>query len=218
MGGPVISTGGQPTTQERKCAQGTRRNEQAASREFKFNELNRAEVCIDSNYPYAIDPTYVEEFMDWLNTVHDTFKAGKTIRSFMEGEIVEGGLDLVDFPDFYTYFDKMNDALQKSMERLVNIMRRKAKTGDWYLRYSRQVYTVTCTTYEECDGNGNWVPGASMKAERTGTERNKQTNKVQVDDVSEVQSVLDGLFRGLTRENDQNERNMKEFQNSCGRK
>ncbi len=154
--------------------------------------------------------------MDWLGTVRDTFKAGKTIKSFLSGEIVEGGLDLVDFPDFYTYFDKMTDELRKSMDRLVGIMRGKAKTGDWYLRYSRQVYTVTCTTFEECDGTGNWVAGRSMKAERTGTERNKQTNKIQVDDPSEVQGVLDRLFNTLIRENDTNERNMKEFQRTCG--
>jgi len=153
--------------------------------------------------------------MDWLGTVRDTFKAGKTIRSFMEGQIVEGGLDLVDFPDFYTYFDKMTDELRKSMDRLVGIMRKKAKTGDWYLRYSRQVYTVTCTTYEECDGNG-WIKGRAMAVERTGTERNKQTNKIQVDDPSEVQATIDTLFRGLTRENDQQERAMKEFQQACG--
>jgi len=214
-GGPVTTGGGSSTQSRPPCVKGTRRNEVTTSREFKFNELNRAEICIDSNYPYAVDPTYVEEFMDWLGTVRDTFKAGKTIRSFMEGQIVEGGLDLVDFPDFYTYFDKMTDELRKSMDRLVGIMRKKAKTGDWYLRYSRQVYTVTCTTYEECDGIG-WIKGRAMAVERTGTERNKQTNKIQVDDPSEVQATIDTLFRGLTRENDQQERAMKEFQQACG--
>lgn len=216
-GGPMVSTGGDQRTQERRCRQGDRRNEHSTSREVKFAEINRAEVCLDSNYPYAVDPLYVEQFMDWLGTVRDLFKAGKTIRSFVEGELVEGGLDLADFPDFYTYFDKMTDEVRRSMDRLVGTMREKARTGDYYLRYSRQVYTLTCTTWEECDGAGRWTARRSVKAERTGTERHRETNKLQVDDRSGVQDALNRLFESLIRENAMNERIMKEFQERCGR-
>lgn len=230
--GPVVATGsgtGSSTrTRERVCTNCGRtqcgvnpESERSRTREITVNEINRAVITLDATYPGA---QYVplSEFVEFMDTFRQVFKAGKAIHTVIDGTIVEGSLDTIDatgiadIPDFLTYWDKLTEATLKGLKQTGDIfIDRFGKLGDYQLRFTRRVHTATCRTWEECNGI-RWVQKHEIKIELTGTERNCRTRSIGVHDKREIADAINRLFLQLESENERGTRNLKVFEESCG--
>jgi hypothetical protein len=95
--------------------------------------------------------------------------------------------------------------------------------GDYSLRYTARVYTITCTQWEECDTNGTgWTRRHSLKMAPTRTEEGKAgpvTAHVEHADrntvTREVVRVVTGLVRGLKEANRTAEEGARRFADRC---
>ena len=224
LGGPVVATGGCTPTQERRCTQGEIKagSERSTTREITVNELNRAEIVLDAIYPGA-QYTPVSEFIEWMDFIRQSFKAGKAINTVINGTVVEGTLDTIDatgihdVPDFLTYWDKLSEATLKGLKQTSDIfIDRFGKLGGYSLKFTRRIHTATCRTWEQCEG-GAWVRKSEVKLEITRTERNRTTRTIDVHDKREIPGAIDRLFTELAGENDRGTRALKAFEEACGR-
>ena len=224
-GGPTVATGGSTQTRERKCKEGDIKDgsERITTREIKVNELNRAEIVLDATYPGA-QYTPITEFIEWMDFIRKSFKAGKAINTVINGTLVEGTLDTIDateiadIPDFTTYWDKLTEATLKGLKQTTDIfIDRFSKLGSYSLRYTRRTHTATCRVWEECDGSGNWVSKRELKIEITKTEFRKMTDPIEVHDKREIAPAIDRLFTALARENERGTRDLKTFEERCGK-
>ncbi|MEK7409775.1 MAG: hypothetical protein AAB327_00085, partial [Actinomycetota bacterium] len=80
----------------------------------------------------------------------------------------------------------------------------------------RRIHTATCRAWEECDGT-QWVKKREVKVEITRTERNCRTRTITVHDKREIADSINRLFIDLERENERGTRDLKTFEESCGR-
>ena len=198
---------------QKKCVKGTTRNEQSRTEKMEMDELSTAKVLLDSMYP-GTEWIDTESLIDWVEFFKKGVFKGKNIKSFIDGP-VEGTLDLVDFPDFLTYYDKMGDEVIKGLRRMIHISETKHKIGTYQLEFRRRYYTMTCKTWEECDGN-DFVPRSSFTTVLDNAKTHK-TSQIDVQDGSEVEGALTRLFNELKFHNQREAAKAKRFQESCGR-
>lgn len=225
--GPSIAagTGAGPSTQtrQRTCTDGEIKpdSERSTTREITVNEINQAVITLDPTYPNALSVP-LTEFVEFMDFFRRAFKAGKAIRTVIEGTIVEGALDTIDatgfadVPDFLTYWDKLTEATLRGLKQTGDIfIDRFSKLGDYQLTFTRRIYTATCRVWEECVG-GQWVQKHEVKVEITRTERNRRTRTISVQDKREIADSINRLFTDLERENQRGTRDLKAFEESCG--
>lgn len=231
MSGPLVATGTGSSTQtrERTCPNCGRTrcgvkpdSESSRTREITVNEINRAVITLDPTYPYA-QLVPLTEFVEFMDGFRQAFKAAKAIHTVIDGTIVEGALDTIDatgiadVPDFLTYWDKLTEATLKGLKQTGDIfIDRFGKLGDYQLTFTRRIHTATCRTWEECDGT-QWVRKREVKVEITRTERNCRTRTITVHDKREIADSINRLFTDLERENERGTRDLKTFEESCGR-
>ncbi|HEV2251260.1 MAG TPA: hypothetical protein VGT60_12220 [Candidatus Limnocylindria bacterium] len=209
-GGTVAGTTGGQSTQTR-CVKGTKRNEASRTETMEMDELSTAKVLLDSMYP-GTEWIDTESLMDWVEFFKQGFFKGKNIKSFIDGP-VEGTLDVVDFPDFLTYYDKMGDEVIKGLRRMIHVSEDKHRIGTYQLEFRRRYYTMTCTTWEECDGNDFVHQRSFTVTLDRAASRNGSQIDVQVG--SEVEGALTRLFNELKLHNQREEAKAKRFQEGC---
>ena len=178
---------------------------------MELDELSTTKVLLDSMYP-GTEWIDTESLMDWTEFFKKGFFEGKNIKSFIDG-LVEGTLDLVDFPDFLTYYDKMGDEVIKGMRRMIHTSEDKHRLGTYQLEFRRRYYTMTCTTWEECDGN-DFVHQRSFTVTLDNARYHK-TSQIDVQVGSEVEGALTRLFNELKFHNQREEAKAKRFQEGC---
>lgn len=231
MSGPLVATGTGSSTQtrERTCPNCGRtqcgvkpESESSTTREITVNEINRAVITLDPTYPNAL-LVPLTEFVEFMDGFRRAFKAAKAIHTVIDGTIVEGALDTIDatgiadVPDFLTYWDKLTEATLKGLKQTGDIfIDRFGKLGDYQLTFTRRIHTATCRTWEECDG-AQWERKREVKVELTRTERNCRTRTIAVHDKREIADSINRLFIDLERENERGTRDLKTFEESCGR-
>lgn len=229
--GPLVATGTGSSTQtrERTCPNCGRTqcgvkigSESSRTREITVNEINRAVITLDPTYPNAL-MVPLTEFVEFMDGFRQAFKAGKAIHTVIDGTIVEGALDTIDatgiadVPDFLTYWDKLTEATLNGLKQTGDIfIDRFGKLGDYQLTFTRRIHTATCRTWEECDG-AQWVKKREVKVEIARTERNCRTRTITVHDKREIADSINRLFIDLERENERGTRDLKTFEESCGR-
>ncbi len=209
---PSTPLAGTPQVQA-TCTKGATRNEQTRTEKMELDDLSTAKVLLDTQYP-GTDYLDVESFMDWAEFFKKGIFSLKNVKSFLEGPI-EGTLDLVDVPDFLTYYDKMGDEILKGLRQTIRISGEKHKTGTYQLEYRRRYFTLTCRTWEECDGNDYVAKRAATVT--LDNARFLKTSQLDVQVPSEVADVLSRLFRELSSHNAREEAKAKRFQEECGR-
>lgn len=225
-GGPVVAP--PPTsgpTEVRRCPEGTERPGRGAARtrEVKFPDLRGAQVRFQSETREITDFP-IDDFLDWAQFSKDTFFALKKVVGLSAGlgpdaELpVEGALDVVDFPDFLTYYDKMIDEVLKAVKRAAEQQKLIAQNGEYWLDYKRKKYTLRCDPIERCV-NGQWVAGGRFSLVASGVEdaqtRRQQAYGDHTQIAGEVRKAIDACFRELNTQNNTAEGQARQFQAGC---
>jgi hypothetical protein len=226
-GGPVVATPPSGGTQTRRCPEGTERSRADAAtrtRTVAFPDLRGAKLKFSSDTRQVTDFP-IDDFIDWAQFTKDSFFAIKKVVGLSAGvgpnaEIpVEGALDVVNFPDFLTYYDEMIDKTLKALKEAAEQQRLVAKNGEYWLEYKLQRYELRCEPIERCV-NGEWTPGGRFSLVRSGEPETRSTARQQaLGDVSNIEResrrAIDACFRELERANGQAERDSRQFQGEC---
>ena len=228
-GGPTVAT--PPTTgptQVRECdppgAERARPGAPATTESVWVPNLRGATLKFDSDMR-AVTDFPIDDFLDWAQFTKESFFAGKKIVSLSEGLGPDGGfpvggaLDLVDFPDFLTYYDKMIDMALKALKKAADQQALIAKNGDYWLEYSSERFELRCEPWQRCV-NGRWVNFGKSSFVSTGETRDGQTDKRQVTaDPSAiqgaVQDAINRCFRQIEAAKTRAENQARQFAERC---
>lgn len=237
-GGPVTAgPGGGPTvappptgdpTQTRGCPEGTERRRPGAtatSASVWIPDLRGAALHFSSDMRANTDFP-IDDFLDWAQFTKDSFFAAKKIVSLSEGlgpdgEFPVGGaLDLVNFPDFLTYYDEMIDLALKALKKAAEQQALIAKNGDYWLEYATERYELRCEPWQRCEA-GAWVNFGKSSFVRTGERRSGlETRRIQVTaDPSAIEgavrNAIDRSFRQLESAKTAAENQARQFAERC---
>lgn len=219
---PVTQSGEDtPTPKETKkeephrvCEEGVRRNTRTQAIDVELLDLQSTRLMQDRIYSDTGNEAM--KFVDWLQTVKDTFMVGKRLKGGIEGYLdssLTGTADAVNLPDFLTWYDEATNLLTQSMHQLHTIMKDKQQLGDYWLEYTTKSLTITCSSYEICSGN-HWVKHCELSIQDNGSHQ-RRTDPEQVFDVKELHHIITRLFLKLRNRYRGDTDKAKKFTDSC---
>lgn len=212
--GVKIGTGtgtgdGTRTRERRECdpdgAERARPGTQVTTESVWIPNLRGAQLKFQSDMRAETDFP-IDDFLDWAQFTKDSFFEGKKIAGLSEGlgpdgEFPVGGaLDLVEFPDFLTYYDEMIDLALKALKEAAEQQALIAKNGDYWLKYSSERYELRCEPSQRCE-DGHWVDIVKSSFARTGETRDHETRRIDVHaDPSAIdRAVQDAINRSFNQ-------------------
>lgn len=193
-----------------ESTRGAKRNDRTSeSGPYTLHSIGDAEISIDGDR-WTTDRGHARKFLEWLGMIEEGFGHGKMGKSFAEGDTVGGVLDLIEFPDFFTYFGAIRERLDAGMNELLRELERLDRRGTYTVNVPTRTYKLTCHKWEECDGT-SWVARQEVKMVLTGvrtTPHGGGSNDIATDERSRS-DVLRRIFGGLESHNAREEERMR---------
>lgn len=198
------------------CRDGQRRPTTSERLTTKLIDLSQTKII--HNAPY-LPPGDVGGFIDWLELIKGGFFEGKKVSSLLEslesGDLpVNAALDIVGFPDFLTYYDKIGDEVISGLRNISEITERLQKTGEYSLRYPTKTYTAACSVSEVCR-NGKWKRETKFTLQRTGAVSWSVTKREFAINADDAKNIIERLFQQLERSNRPEITKLEEFEARC---
>lgn len=218
---PSTPGGTTPPPQEKKepsrvCNEGDRRNARTQTLDVELLDLQSTRLMQDRIYSDTGNEAM--KFVDWLQTLKDTFMVGKRLKGGVEGYLgksLTGTAEAVNLPDFLTWYDEATNMLTQSMHKLHAIMQDKQQLGDYWLEYTTKRLTITCSSYEVCAGN-RWVKHCELSIQDNGSHQGR-TDPEQVFDTKELQHTISRLFIKLRNRYRGDTDRAKRFTDACNK-